>query len=1026
MTPVAFIRKWKRASLTERQTAQEHFLDLCLLFGHPTPAEDDPIGERFAFEKGAAKVGGGRGFADVWKKDHFAWEYKRKSGNLDDALHQLIRYAPALESPPLQVVCDIDRFRIHTAWTNTVPKTYEIKLDELADADRFEILRNVFYDPEKLKPGKTRAALTLDAADKFSWIASQLRGRGSSEEIAHFVNQLVFCLFASSVKLLPDGLLAKLLRQSSQRPERAQAYLSKLFAAMATEPGGEFDLNDIAWFNGGLFDGRRALPLDANDIALLEDAAKLDWSFIDPSIFGTLFERFLDPDKRAQIGAHYTDGENIFRLIEPVLLRPLRKEWAIAKNEIEALLNGSATPPMRVKPRRRMTREEAAEEMRSRYLERLQNVRILDPACGSGNFLYLALQAVKDLENRANLECEMLGLPARLPFVGPEILRGIEINPLAAELARTTIWIGDIQWRLRNGIHSEQKPILRNLDTIECRDALLTAANPAADGVLGGEEYREAEWPVAEFIVGNPPFLGNKSMTGTLGQEYTSRLREVYADRLGNGMDLVCYWFERAHQELVKRRASAVGMVATQSIRKGTNRKVIERIQKSATIFEAWSDEPWTVEGADVRVSLVAFARDYDGLVRLDGHVVPAIHSDLSAGSTDLTTAKVLHENERICFQGTIKVGDFDIPAIVARNWLQEPLNANSRPNSDVIKPWRNALDIVRRPGDGWIIDFGASMSESEAAFYSAPFAHVRTKVKPYRDKVRRDNHRVYWWRHAEARPGMRRALSALARYIATPRVARHRIFVWLDKSVLPDSRLYAIARDDDTSFGILHSRFHEAWALAAASRHGVGNDPTYNNQTCFETFAFPQELTLDLPAASYAKNEHAKAIANAAQRLVAARSRWLNPDDLVNWEAESVPDFPPRPVAKSPEAALLLKKRTLTGLYNMRGTPEGAWLDELHLALDAAVAAAYGWPLNITEEDALARLLELNLVRAAAHEAARATQARRGARSPTPEEVRRSPQFKLPITGGKQSTSTASVPAIKSKIPKAAARKLA
>lgn len=231
-------------------------------------------------------------------------------------------------------------------------------------------------------------------------------------------------------------------------------------------------------------------------------------------------------------------------------------------------------------------------------------------------------------------------------------------------------------------------------------------------------------------------------------------------------------------------------MVATQSIRKGANRRVIERIQQDATIFDAWSDEPWTVDGADVRVSLVSFAREYSGSVRLNGYPVPAIHADLSAGNVDLTTARELRENARACFQGTTKVGDFDVPADVARRWLQEPRNANGQPNSDVVRPWRNALDIVRRPGDGWIIDFGASMIEAEAAFYSMPFAHVKTKVKPHRDKVRRDAYRLFWWRHAEARPGLRRALAPLSRYIATPRVARHRIFVWLDKAVLPDSRL--------------------------------------------------------------------------------------------------------------------------------------------------------------------------------------------------------------------------------------------
>jgi len=276
------------------------------------------------------------------------------------------------------------------------------------------------------------------------------------------------------VRLLPPDFFPRLLRVCAENPVEAKEHLDHLFATM--ERGGRFDLTKIAHFNGGLFDGRRALPLDSGDVGLLIAAGSLDWSQIDPSIFGTLFERFLDPQKRGQIGAHYTDAEKIMMIIEPVILRPLRSEWLAVKSEIEDLLNGRKPPPMRSRTRRRMTPNEAAEEVRSRFLERLRTLSILDPACGSGNFLYLALQAVKDLELRANLECEVLGLEPRAPAVGPEVVHGIEINTLAAELARTTIWIGDIQWGIRNAIYARPEPILRPLEAIECRDALITTA----------------------------------------------------------------------------------------------------------------------------------------------------------------------------------------------------------------------------------------------------------------------------------------------------------------------------------------------------------------------------------------------------------------------------------------------------------------------------------------------------------------------------------------------------------------------
>lgn len=1004
ITPIAFIKKWRKSDLGERQTAQEHFLDICSLIGHPSPAHEDPSGEFFAFEKGANKLGGGKGFADVWKKGYFAWEYKRKNGDLDEALLQLMRYAPALSSPPLHIVCDIERLRIHTAWTNTVPSTYEITLDELANPSAREMLRNVFFDPEKLRPTRTRAAVTKEAADKFSTIALRLQGRGTPGEIAHFVNQLVFCFFAQSVGLLPDGLFTKLLRRSVRAPDRAMGYLNKLFEAM--ERGGEFDLTDIAWFNGGLFDGRQALRLNDGDVGLLVAADSLDWGLIDPTIFGTLFERFLDPEKRAQIGAHYTDPEKIMRLVDPIILRPLRQEWEQARQEIVELLNGNRKPPMRRKPSRRMTQEEAAGEVRSRFTERLRNLRILDPACGSGNFLYLALQGVKDIEHRVSLDCEMLGLPAQLPLVGPQILRGIEINTMAAELARTTIWIGDIQWQIKNGIRSKTLPILRKLDAIERRDALVAhadvdiACDPQGDllaAPASGEA--EAEWPEAEFIVGNPPFLGVRLMRQALGDPTVERLFEVYDGRVSREADLVCYWVERSRAAVAANRTRRVGLVTTNSIRGGANRKVLDRIVAESRLFEAWSDEPWVIDGAAVRVSLICFGQGEDPL-RLDGRSVARINADLTAGATDFTKARRLAENQNVAFMGDTKGGAFDVPGSLARSWLSMPINPNGRPNSDVLRPWRNGMDITRRVRDMWIVDFGWEMSEQEAALYEAPFQHVREHVLPERSQNRRDAYRERWWRHVEPRPAFHASLQGHSRYLATPRVAKHRTFVWLDQSIVPDSRIFAFSRSDDVFFGLIHSRFHEAWSLGTCSWHGVGNDPTYNSAGVFETFPFPEGLTPDLPVVRYEKDSRAIAISSAAKRLDDLRNAWLNPSDLIRIEPEVVPGYPDRILPKNIASDAILRERTLTNLYNRR--PQ--WLVDAHSDLDAAVAAAYGWPADISEDKALANLLELNLARGAFDTRAKPGLKTRRPRRPTPEEVRRAPQMKLPIAGGRKS----------------------
>jgi type II restriction/modification system DNA methylase subunit YeeA len=968
MTPHEFIAKWRPVALTERATAHSHFNDLCALLGHDDPVKADPVGEWFAFEKGVTKTGGGDGFADVWKRSYFAWEYKKRKRNLDEALAQLVRYAAALENPPLQVACDTDRFLIRTAWTNAVPKTYELALEDLSDPRKLDILHSVFFDPEKLRPTETRAGITKEAADKFSIIALRLQGRGTPEEIAHFVNQLVFCFFANSrdVKLLPDRMFPKLLKRAGERPEKAQGYFNQLFAAMEG-PNGEFDLTDIAHFNGGLFDGRRALALNSGDIGLLQAAASLDWSQIDPTIFGTLFERFLDHDKRAQIGAHYTDPEKIMMIVEPVILRPLREEWEAVRTEIETILTEAAAkrPKFhsgaadRLAERAMAPFRERAEAVRRQYIERLRAVTILDPACGSGNFLYLALQGVKDIELKANLECEALGLPYRAPVVGPEIVHGIDINPLAAELARTTIWIGDIQWRRRNGIYSEGAPILRKLDSIECRDALITKKE---DG-----SYEEAKWPEAEFIIGNPPFLGNKDMLSTLGEEQTERLRKTFEGRLPGGVDLVAYWFEKSRAMLERKGAARVGLLATQSIRRGSSRVVLDRILESNRIFEAWADEEWTIDGADVRVSIVCFARGSEER-RLDGNDVSQIFADLSAGASDLATAKLLAENRQMSFQGVIKTGKFDIPGELARQWLVLPQNPNGRKNADVLKPWFNGDDVVDRWSDHWIIDFGVSCTEREAALYEAPFGFLGAEVFEKRKGKREKRASERWWLLQRSRPEMRKALTGLRRFVATPRVAKHRIFIWLRPPILPDTRLVVISRDDDCTFGVLHSRFHEAWTLRLGGWHGVGNDPQYTPTIGLATFPFPDGLTPNIPAKDYADDPRAIAIAKAAKRLDELRNAWLNPPDLIDIVPEVVAGYPDRILPKTEAAAVELKKRTLTNLYNAR--PQ--WLAAVHRDLDVAVAAAYGWPADISEEDALAKLLELNLTRAGAEAPAR------------------------------------------------------
>lgn len=952
-TPHEFVKKWKRIELKERSAAQAHFRDLCHVLGQPTPEDADPSGEWYCFEKGATKTTGGDGWADVWMRQHFGWEYKGKGKDLTAAYAQLQRYAPALENPPLLIVSDMDRIVVHTNWTNTVPQVREIPLEKLPEPEYLQVLRWAFTDPEKLRPGTTTEDVTKEAAGRFAGLAQRLRERGyEAHRVAHFLNRLVFCLFAEDAGLLPASVFTRALQAATRRPETAEAMLRDLFRVM--HKGGNFGPEYVEWFNGGLFDSDDALPLTLNDINDVLAAAKLDWSAIEPSIFGTLFERGLDPSKRAQLGAHYTDAASIMRIVNPVIKEPLLDEWEQSKGKIAAALE-KAVKAKAAATRTKATKE--AEQTLQGFLHRLGEYRVLDPACGSGNFLYLALQTLKDIEHRAVLEAEQLGLPRGFTGMnsGVQNVHGIELNAYAAELARLTVWIGEIQWMLRHGVHPSKNPILQPLQTIECRDAVLN------------EDGSEPKWPTVDAIIGNPPFLGDKRMRDGLGHEYTEALRKRYSGRVPGGADLVTFWFEKARQQIDEERAKLAGLVATNSIRGGANRKVLDWIVANGEIFNAWSDEDWINEGAAVRVSIVCFGRrDANRPKALDGKPVAAIRADLSGavqeglhnGRPDMTLAQPQRENAQTAYRGTTKAGPFDVEGHLAREWLTTP-NPHGAPNSDVVRPWRNGQDLTRRSSDKWIVDFGPTMARERASLYEEPFKHIESVVLPERLETRRDAYRDNWWMLGEARPGMRRAIKPLSRYIATPQTSKHRFFVWLETSIVPDQQIIVVARDDDAVFGVLQSRMHIVWSLNLGAT--LEDRPRYTPTTTFETFPFPEGLTPNLKPSEYT-NAHADEIAAITARLNELRENWLNPPEWTDRIPEVVPGYPDRIVAK-PGCEDRLKKRTLTNLYNERPT----WLANIHRKLDAAVAKAYGWTdytESMSDDEILRRLLELNLSR--------------------------------------------------------------
>ena len=961
-----FITKWGPGgasfALNEEQGAQQHFIELCAVLGVPTPAG----GDDYVFEKGTltyqGSAGQRRGYADVFKRGHFAWENKAPGKPLEGALKQLMTYALALDNPPLLIVSDRLRIEIHTHFNGTPSERHVVTLAQLGDPAKRELLRRCFSAPESFKPARTNRQITEEAANAFATTAARLREAGIAAEVtSHLLTQCLFCFFAEDVGLLPGRLFERLVGNRHAEPEALRRGLQNLFTTM--RDGGLFGADSIAWFNGGLFAKVDVPTLRPMDVAALRNAAALDWSAIDPSIFGTLFERGLDPKKRSQLGAHFTDAVTIMRVIEPVVQRPLLAEWERVKLVIATHMG-------------RHKRAADAEYRKANdafvgFLELLRAFRVLDPACGSGNFLYLALKCLKDIEHLANIEAEALGLQRQVDsYTSPANVLGIELNEYAAELARVTVWIGELQWRLQHGYPFKLNPVLDPLDQIECRDALMNA-----DG-------SEAVWPQVSVVVGNPPFVGGGRKRRELGDAYFEALDRAFAPRVPGASDLVCYWFDKSLTALKHHGLGAAGLVATNSIRGGANRKVLEAIAGHCEIFDTWSDEAWVNDGAAVRVSLVCFGHG-DG-ARLNGRPVPEVYADLTAPASasqqlDLSLATVLRESRGHALEGMRKDGPFDVDGALARSWLQAP-NVHGIGNAAVLLPRTNGRDFAARQEDGWVIDFGA-MSLQEARMFEAPFAYVEAIVRPERELNRDRQRREKWWLFGRSNELLRGAMANLPRVIATVRHSKFRSFRWIDASRSPDTALVVVARADDVTLGLLHTRLHELWSLRMGTSIGVGNDPRYTPSSCFDTFPFPAHLApadtahqrtetlpdgaiipADLPPAV---RKHAEAIARAAKHLNDLRERWLNPPEWTRREPEVVPlgmsasPYPdrilPRDGFEKPLAA-----RTLTKLYNERP----AWLAQAHEALDAAVAAGYGWPdytPQMPDEEILRRLLALN-----------------------------------------------------------------
>ena len=949
-TAEAFVQKWSKVELSERAASQEHFIDLCRLLGQPTPAEADPTGQNYCFEKAvkvvaAASKGskGEGGFVDAWKRGCFGWEYKRKNKykSLDEAYRQLYQYRDALDNPPLSVVCDIRTTEIRTHFTGYPPATVVVRLEELPG--KLEVLRRVFTNPESFRPFKKLVEVTAELAKEFGELAEHLIARfppndlnlfqRAGDPVAHFLMKVMFCLFAEDIGLLPDSLFTRLINRSLFEPDHFAGFCGELFDKM--KKGGWYGNDRVDHFNGGLFDDAPPLALNHAEINVLARAAGHDWSGVEPSIFGTLFERILDPRKRAQIGAHYTSKDDILLVVDPVVMTPLRRQWQAVQDGFAApLATHDAEPDRKKRDLLSAPVTVAIEDFR----QHLHRQRVLDPACGSGNFLYVALQQMLDLED------DVVRFAARhdvyvdpTPRVRPTQMHGIEINPYAAELAQVVIWIGYLQWTKTHGIDDPRRPILDKLEMIENRDAILDLTDK--------QHPKRAAWPDAEFIIGNPPFLGGSMLWEQLGNEYRDHLWSLY--EIPNFSDLCCYWFAQAGDCLIRGSLKRGGLLATQAVRFGASRSALQNIKSNGNIFNAWSDREWTLDGAAVHVSIIAFDDGSETNRTLNGIPVVSINADLSSG-IDIADASALSENLNICLIGVKKAGPFDVGWEVARSLAADAGNPNSRPNTDVLRPVVNGIAVTRRDPGNWIIDYGEGRKIEGASDYAAPFELVQRLVKPERDANKRDVYRKRWWLFAETRPAMRVAQRKMARCLATPYVTKHRLFVWLDSGTLPADGLFIFARDDDAFMGVLQSSIHELWARRTGSQlREAESGFRYTPSTCFETFPFPWP-----PGKEETSHPAYHRIAAAAKALDEKRERWLNPPEWVDplaAKVDAADDFADVPAAGRPlvrRSAIMaaaakdarLKNRTLTKLYNERPI----WLRLAHEQLDRAVLAAY------------------------------------------------------------------------------------
>jgi hypothetical protein len=1011
-----FIAQWSETSASERGNKELFVLDLCDSLGvaRPSAKKADSEKNTYVFEADTHVIReNGKPateWMDLYKKGHFLLEAKQGSDKGDkkrgtarrdtpgwniamrDAYGQAIGYACTLDQPPpFIIISDIGYcFDIYACFDGSgayrpYPNATSSRIFFRDLARHLPVLRAIFDDPFSLDPSRRAVKVTREVATHLAELARQLEENGHpAQQVAQFLMRCIFTMFAEDVHLLPDKIFTKkLLEDWIPRPGSFPAEAALLWKAMNDgDPFGFF--GKLLRFNGGLFDSPEALPLTKGQLSLLLEAARFDWTDVEPAIFGTLLERAINPKERHALGAHFTPRSYVERLVRPTIEEPVRGEWDLVQAEVRHLVGAN-------KP------EDAVERVHE-FHQKLCEIRILDPACGSGNFLYVAMDFFKRLESEVLSLLRQLGAPQTFLetdrfSVTPRQFLGIEIQPWAKEITDLVLWIGYLQWHFRtHGTTAPAEPVLKNYGNIECRDALLdyderelvrdektgapitrwdgetyktspVTGEPVPDDSARAPVYkypnvRKARWPRADYVVGNPPFVGNKRMRQELGDEYVENLRLIHKD-VPDSCDYVMYWWKQAAELVRDGKARRFGLITTNSVTQIFNRRVIQPAladKKPISLVFAIPDHPWvdSADGAAVRIAMtVAVEGVTDGdlwqvireadtgqsereveFLKRRGRINP----DLTVGA-NVAGALSLKSNTGLCGQGMKVVGDgfYSVEGLSRRP--RSPVT-----KAPIIREILNTENILEYTPGRQIIDFFELAEPQARKLHPEAFQRVLDRVKPIRDQNKRKSIRELWWRFAWDRPVIRKAIRDLPLYFVTLSTAKHRFFVSIPSQALWDGALFAIALEDFFFLGVLSSRVHSVWALAAGGKIGYGNDPTWTNGTCFDPFPFPT-----------CSEEQKARIRELGEALDAHRKL----------QQKEHPGL------------------TLTGMYNVleklrSGEPftendkeiheQGlvSVMKQIHDDLDAAVLEAYGWPQTISDQEILERLVALNAERAA------------------------------------------------------------